>query len=433
MQFLKEEGYDVRIISGVFHNYFPIQCTTKQFYMNEFTPCSMRLWDMLSNMLDQERKTLYVVHFMESHHPYLSSKLSDNNYMEKQERYRLARLEVDEQLAFYDAFLHEEAYWIYMSDHGQTSTNRFHVLFNIYHKKLEPRKIRGMFSLLDFNIVLKQLVTDGSIKEQEFIKEYVAIGQLDRYSLWDIERKIGKKTELTTNDFGCTGIIDKDYIYLRYSIGKEWLQKWDNMPLCNPLLFFDCESDICEPELLPYYRKLAGEYPTDIIENEKFRYSKYLYALYYNILKNGTWGKRLDIINSLLAPYPENSVAIRLGGYHSAVLYHILSKENKRKIWGFIDNSDKCVCSKLYLPIVRSVQIDELKNIGVKALMLSSYSRLNVLREESQLWGEEIDILDVYDCLKKNGIECKEEFYKVKGTDEDYDVGFPFDNIKKEE
>lgn len=431
MQLLRENEFDIKIISGVFRNYFPIQCTSSQFYMNEFEPCSMRMWDMLSNMLKQEKKTLYLVHCMDSHFPFLSCKMSDDNYMNKQELYRLARLELDEQLAFYDAFLHEEAYRIYMSDHGQTSNARFHILFNIYHKTLEPKKIGELFSLLDFYTVLKQLIIDGSIVEQEFVKEYVEIGQMDRYSIPDIAKIFREKSVLTTNDFGFKGIIDKEYIYLRYSIKKEWLQKWDNMPLCNPLLFFDCENDVCEPKLLQHYRKLVGEYPTDIIESEKFRYSKYLYDLYYNIKKNNDLGHRIAIINRLFSLYSENSIGVRGGGYHSAVLYHILSEENRRKIWGFIDNNNKCICSRFHLPIVQTTQTNELKNVGVKAIVLSSYDWLDSFREESKTWSEDIDILDIYESFEKNGIVCKTNFYQALGTDEDYNVGFPFEEVKQ--
>lgn len=428
VRLLRENGYDIKVISGTLDKYFPAQCTSDQYYQI-YDPASMKLWDMLSNMLKQEEKTLYIVHCLEAHYPYLSCKMEDNNYMEETERYKLSRQELDEQLAFYDVFLHEEAYRIYMSDHGQSF--EYHVLFNIYHKTLEPRKIDGMFSYLDFYVVLKQIVTAGSIEEAEFVKEYVEIGFLDYYNARDIGRVFREKTEFPSHYFGYTGIIGKEYIYLRYSIGKEWLRKRNDILLGIPSLFYDCESDICEPGLLPYYRELAGEYPVDIIEDDKFRFTRYLYALYYNIMKHNDISKRVDILNGLLNPYPENSVGIRMGGVHSMRLYYLLSKENKRKIWGFIDNSDECICSNLHLPIIRPTQIEELTNIGVKAILLSSYVNLDMIRTESALWGKSLDVLDIYDYLEKNGIICKKNFYAVEVTDEDYDIGLPFDDGMK--
>lgn len=55
----------------------------------------------------------------------------------------------------------------------------------------------------------------------------------------------------------------------------------------------------------------------------------------------------------------------------------------------------------------------------------------NTFKEESEKLPIDIDALDIYDCFTENGIECTEEFYKVRGTNEDYDVGFPFDEVKR--
>lgn len=108
------------------------------------------------------------------------------------------------------------------------------------------------------------------------------------------------------------------------------------------------------------------------------------------------------------------------------MLYYILSEENKRKIWGFIDNNGKCLCQKLNLPVIRSDQKEYLKESGVKAVLLSSHVFLNVLREEAEEWRKNFDVLDVYGCLERNGMRCGDSFWIVKGNDEDYDVDFPF-------
>lgn len=68
---------------------------------------------------------------------------------------------------------------------------------------------------------------------------------------------------------------------------------------------------------------------------------------------------------------------------------------------------------------------------GVKAILLSSYNNLDMLRKEAEVRPEGIDILDMYEAFDKQGIRCQEDFYKMRGTDEDYDIGFPFDEVKK--
>ncbi len=431
IKFLEEEGYNVRIVSGYFWDKFPCQYIAERFYMDWYNPASMMLWDMLGDMLLQERKTLYVVHAMDAHAPYLNNHINDINVFERKERYRLARIKLDEQLEFYESFLNNKVIRIYMSDHGQADVVQqylnFHVIFSIYKRTWTPGRINGFFSLLDFGKILKQVVMYDDIKEEEFIKEYVEIGRMDRYNHRYIGKIIKDKKGLSTTHFGYTGIIDKEYIYIRYKMGKEWLQKRENIPMCNPLLVYDCDADVCEPALLPKYRSLAGVYPREIDLDEQFKATGYLYAAYDNILKHNDMDRRAAIINGLLADYPEHSVAIRLGGYHSAMLYYILSKENKKRIWGFIDNSEGCLCSKLHMPIIAADSVEELKKAGIKAILLSSYINLDFLRREAENWYGNMDVLDLYDCLDKNGIRCTDNFWVIKGASEDYDVGFPFD------
>lgn len=427
LRFLKKQGYGIKIISGGLSRYFPHSCRSKQFYMDAFEAASVKLWDMLSNMLLEEKKTFYLVHALEAHSPFLNSEMEDGSNVSQEERCRTAERELDKQLAFYDEFLGGEHFRVYMSDHGKGSCQKFHVLFNIYQEKLHPRKIRSMFSLLDFHKVLEQIVAEGCITEEKLTREYVEIGNLDRYAKSEAENILRRRRVLEERDFGCKGIIDKEYVYLRNTLGKEQLFRRDDMPLCDPLLFYDC--NVYEPQLLEKYRELSGEYPKNMHTAEKFKYSGYLYRLYDNLKKrSGHVEKCVEIINKMLEKYEENSVAVRVGGYHSLVLYHILSKENKRKIWGFIDRSDKCQCEKLGLPVIGPERVERLKDAGgIKAILLSSYDIVKILRQEAKAYPAGMDILDIYDTFEKNGIRCDTNFYNVLGRDEDYKVGFPFE------
>lgn len=430
IQLLDKYGYDIKIISGMLDVYFPYSQISEQFYLDVFEPCSMKLWDMLSNMLCQKKKTFYLIHAMEAHYPYLSTKMSDDNYQEKNEKYRLARVELDEQLAFYNSFVDKNNFRIYLSDHGKEALRKFHVLFAVYQDALDPKRIKKMFSLLDFYKVLEQLVEEGNISGEKLVREYVEIGNLDRYDKNDIQNIIRRRRPLEERDFGCKGIIDKEYIYLRNTIGKEQLFRRNNVPLCDPLLFYDC--DVYVPELLEKYRNLTEEYPKSMQNTEKFRYSKYLYRLYNNLKNRGDHvPKCVSIINEMLETYKESSVAMRVGGYHSLVLYHVLSNENKKKIWGFIDKSSYCQGSRFGLPVAGIECVGELRSKGVKAILLSSYDILEILRKETLDWPADIDVLDIYDTFEKSGIVCKTNFYNVLGTDEDYDVGFPFEEVER--
>ena len=430
IQFLEEQGYDIKIISGYFEDYFPIQYQSKQLILGAFEAASVKLWEMISGMLQQKQKTLWVVHLLDAHEPELSCKMNDNNYKNNQIRYKLAKQEVDEQLNFYDDFVNERTFKIYMSDHGNKTMDRYHILFNVYHNEWKPRKIESFFSLLDFKKVLEQIIVNDNIQEKEFGREYVEIGNCDRYNADYIKKIMQGEIPLNQFLFGYKGVIDKEYIYICYQTGKEWLHKRAETFLCEPILFYDGMHDICEPELLPKYRRLTGgEYPKDIIEDEQFRYSRYLYVLYDNILEHNNMHERIDTINQMLCSYPSESVAIRMGGVASSKLYYVLSEENKKKIWGFIDNAEDCLCSKLCLPVVHSDEIADLHKYGVKAILLPSYTYLEVMRKEAERWPVGIDVLDIYEVFNRKGVKCQGEFYSMWGTDKDYDVGFPFDEI----
>lgn len=430
IQFLEEQGYDIKICSGIFNDDFPFEYLSNGFYSDIYAPASLVLWDMICSMMKEKKKTFYLAHIMDTHDPYLCGGICHDIFGKQfnlVDQYGMARQETDKLLAFYDTFINQDAFRIYMSDHGKNPQgNRFHALFNVYHRTIKPRKIEGMFSLLDFSIVLRQIVTDSTIRESEFIKEYVEIACMDRYSRADIERIMRRKQDLSQYAFGAKGVVDKEYIYLHYNTGKEWLQRRDNIPIGNPLLFYDCADDICDVKLLPQYRKLVGEYPADVIEDEKFKYSKYLYILYDNLLKRNNMAERINWINAMLEDYPNRSVAIRMGGNHSVALYYVLSEESKKKIWGFIDNQKECLCSAFQLPIADTDAVEELEKGGVKAIVLSSYISLEALKEEAKTRYANMDIIDIYDSFKNNDIWCRGCFYEIQGNDSDYDIGFPY-------
>lgn len=433
IQFLEGEGYGIRAFTGYFTDVFPQKYLSDYFYVDQYETISMKMWDMLSDMLREERKMLWIIHGMEPHPPGLNAKLNDSNYADAGERYRLVRQEVDEQLGFYDTMMNENAFHIYMSDHGQNAgtvhTNRklrFHILFNVYHRTLKPKRIEGFFSLLDFGSVLRQIILEGRIREEEFVKEYVEIGYMDLYSYGGVNSVFRRKVPLSMACFGYKGIVDREYVYIHYRTGKEWLQRRDNLPADNPQLFYDFASDVCEPSLLPYYRKLAGGFPEGIKTDDKFKYSRCLYAVYHNIIAHNHVSECARLLNQMLEKYSEGCVALRMGGLHSKMLYSCLSVENKKKIWGFVDNNQECICSSFGLPVVSPKQFIDLDRMGMQAVLLSSYDHLEALKAETANYPVNVKVLDIYDYFKSYGIPCDGNFWEIKVTDEDFDVGFPF-------
>lgn len=430
IQYLEKKGYNLKIFSSYLDN-VPWKFLSDEKYIYPYETFSEKLWGMISHTLSHKPgKTLYIIHAMDAHEPFMNSMIKDDNYKVMNERYRLSRYEIDRQLDFYNAITGENPFRIYMSDHGRKQDTihdkgklRFHMLFNIYHQNLQPKRITGLFSILDFGMIIKQIIEKEEINEIEFNRDYVEIGQLDWYNRQLIEEICRNKIGLPILCFGYKGVVDQEYIYVRYKFGKEWLQRRDALP-DNPQLFYDCDTDICDVSLLPHYRKLVSKYPESMEQDEQLQYSKYLYKIYQNILSHNDIAKRVKVINQILSQYTDRSVGIRMGGKHSEMLYECLTEENRQKIWGFIDNNQECICSRFHLPVIKPERLN--KERSIKAVLLSSFEYLDMLRTESSVYRTDMTVLDLYRCYEENGIICTGNFWEPYILDEDYDVGFPF-------
>lgn len=386
-----------------------------------YAPSSEMLWDMWRNLLLEKQKLFLLVHLMiETHYPHLSVKMS---YTKTKDNYRQGRLEMDRQMRYYLSPVNRSVVKIFMSDHGQWSNiKNTHVNLIVTLQGAAHKEIAGMFSLVDFFELMKQIVEKHAIDERELTREYVKLQVLDFYNpKWLKDIIIGKK-RLELGLFGYRGIADQKYIYQHYNMGKEVLVEREKI-LYEPHIQPEAD-EVCDKSLLPYYRKLAGENPKGFYEDEKFKYTKYQYKLYDNFVqcKNLTLG----LLNQLVEKFPDNSVAIRPGGEHSMEVFFWLSAENKKKIYGFIDNSPECSCSKL--PDVKIIPYDEaFSHKEIKAVILSSYVNLSMLKEEAQNYPENIQVLDIYDYFEQNGCKLEHDFFDACMDEEGYEVGFPID------
>lgn len=423
IRFLDENGYEIKIISG-YMRWFDYG---KQSYKRHelYAPCSVVMWDLLQNLMNQSKKTFYIVHsLVEGHHPFLSSRMTEESIKDDTIRFVLGRQELDEQLGFYDNFLCDEAYRIYMSDHGHHDfATRYHVIFAIYNKYIESKRIKGLFSLLDFSKVIEQMVEKNEIDEEEFGREYVEIQGIDWYNPKLIATLIKEKRIPDLHFMGYKGLITEKEIYIKFKTGHEWYAERENI-IYEPVAW-NCINNIYNKTKLVELRRIVGEYPADIDADERFKYSKYIYKLFDKY--NQYMEFYMTVICEELHKYSEKSVAIRMGGNHSAELYAKLPEEYKEKIVCFIDGNKKCVCEKYGLPIL---SLQEINDEHIQAIVLSSFEHLEELREEAKIYPGGMDIVDIYKALEKKGIYCNNNFYMdIKMRDEDYDVGFPFEEL----
>ena len=426
LRFLSYKGYDFRCISG----YMPCFEVSKvsNNHHSVFDSSSQIIWDVLENMIDNSNSMVILAHILsETHSPNLTIELNDRVIEDMKVRRELAKKELDVQLEYYDDFFNENTYRIYMSDHGDNQiSTKFHIHWNVYNKNIVPRKVKGLISTLDLSKVLENIIEDKDIEDEIVYEDYIELQDLDRYGKHLIGDMIKKHEPPNILVFGYNGVVTQKYMYLKYRNGNEWLAERGNVKYEPSLMGFANEANIIIDEsLLAELRNKAGIFFEDEEIREKCKYSAYLYKLYDNYLRRCK--ENMNIIYEVMKNYPKGTIALRMGGEHSAELYSRLEDEYKEKIGYIIDNNKECMCKKYGVPILT---LEEAIHMNIKAIVLSSYMHIDMLRNEASAYPSDIAIIDIYNELEKRGICCKNNFYvDVQMTDEDYDVGFPFEDL----
>lgn len=417
---LRKRGYTVKIISGylsIFERKL-MSCNYHELY----TPCSAIFWDILCNLFAFEEPMFILAHcLIESHAPHLTTFMENTDVLNWPLRMHKGHMELDQQMEYYMGFLGEETTRIFMSDHGQPNVReQFHTYFIINSKMISHRSAEELFSYVDFSKLLRHILDGGTLEKPLFDRKYAEVQMLDRYNFNVVGDIIQKKDLVRIEYFGYFGIITKEYLYLKYHIGKEFLTRWDSFQ-GEPHLLYRAH-DICDDSLLPHFRELVGNRSIDVNANEKFKYTRFLYKVYRNFVRR--YNEVFDEVNGLFCNYPEYSVALRMGGEHSMELFYILTASQKKKIGYIVDQNADCRCRSLGIPVI---SLQDLTPGKVKAVVLSSFDYIEELRAEAKCYPKDIDVIDLYKSLEARGILCDNNFYAVNYMkDKDYDVGFPF-------
>lgn len=413
--YLTENSYHVKIISKYFIKHFA-ENNKLEFYDS----ASINFWAILDYLMSIDEKCFILAHaLIETHTPYLSFKMCSFNNNEEMADW--GKQELDEQLEFYSSFLGRNVMRIFMSDHGWQGGDflaSHHIHLDAYHSAIKPRKIDGMFSVLDFYPLIRQLIEKKEVDSETFQREFIPIENLDRYNRTDIEAIFKSRQMDLIHSFGYLGVISKDELYVRFSVGNEYQHNRNNSNW-RPLLYL--KNGIENDKNLEILRQEAGVYPLGILEEDKFKYSRYLHKLYEAYcIKSQKFMEALNTyLSAILLNYEDDSVTIRTGGSHSYYLYAILSEDNQRKIGGFIDYDTKCLCQAYGKKIISRVsQVDE----KVKLVILSSYLHRDKLKEETEEYPKHVKAIDIYDVFEKMGCHFKGAFFEEMGLqEEDYD------------
>lgn len=405
LESLKEEGYDFRVIGG-YWNCFRKQNMTSV-YHHAYTPASALFWDLLCNLMKHDSPTVYFVHLLaETHDPYLSWMMTphDINRLHEISRKKAACASLDKQFRFYIPYLPSSGYEIYMTDHGSAppvSVSLFHVLTTVVGDGISPRHVQGMSSYLDFHGLILQLIQNGSVDEELFWRDHVEVEGLDVYSPTVTEWILDKKCPMTAELFGYSGVVDQEYLYLRFTDGRElFVPRTENR--AGPNLF---DSVIYNPSRIEKYRRRCKSYSINDLTpslQAKMRNSAYILDLLEK--SRPVNDRKMLIMNTLLESYPDKSILLRMGGADAVQIYENLSPSAKEKIAGFWDQDPECIAAcRTCLPVYTSS--NEIPK-GISTILLSSLKHLLFLRKESEAYRGRWGVIDPYRYLEEHGIYC---------------------------
>ncbi len=413
---IEAHGYDIHVLGGIFVEIFePENCDNTIRY---YDVCAEVLWKMLAHMTrDEGRKCVYM--------PKVSIEIHTPAYSVRKDKFDSGNIpdpqleEVDAQLRFYDGLLGDGVKRIYMSDHGYSwmhTVNRPHIVFQVYCPEWSGRETDKIFSLLDFDKILHQMMEGEEIEDSLWDREFAPLQSVDIYNK-DFLAYVFQNKSGVEDYMAYKGMVMKEKCYIYYKSGAEVLVSLSDMAKDIPIALHADRSER-ERQECEKFRKIVGEFPKELETDEKFKYSRYMSLASENV--NKTVEKLMSLLNDKFAEYPDNSIALRMGGNHSYHLYAMLSAGNKKKICGIIDRNADCVCGRAGLPVVSDV--NDLEN-RPEAIVLSSYLNLNMLKEEARQQYASWEVIDIYEYMREHGYDLNTNFWC--GIDSDWDVGFP--------
>ena len=414
-----------------FYTYIQMQDSLRgRLCQNMYTSFTEVCWNMVHDLLKSKGKMFAVCHeFPHTHPSFISYGLCGKEYVYVKEFPRIlsereirvrdgqilkSRKYTDDVLYMYSALLPDSACKIYMSDHGHTELDKYHAIFRIVQKNIVPEKIEGIFSYLNFDRLIYKIIGNdyaGINNCADIIEEAAQIQDVDYYNKSYMQMYFQRLSQnpLLNLDwcFGYKGVINRQYTYIRYNDGRE--RYYNNNFHGKPIM----------EENINCLRTLCTEYPQDIVNEEKFKYSRNAYATVCNYWqRKGEWErkKRQEIVALFDAIPDGGSIVVRGGGRHTWELWFALKQKQQEKIAYVIDSDKRCMAARLGLKII---SVEDITQNMADMILVSSYRYELEWMEELKKNIKHIPIIGLYDYLERKGIKCKMEFYKKEYAEAD--------------
>ena len=393
---------------------------------NRQTPLSEMCWDVLCDMVYNSVPICSIIHEVDhTHSPYISFGLTQARYAYSENPGRILDADemkirqtqkiescvyTDKVLKLYNEIIPLQTLKIFMSDHGHTETGQWHTIFRIVQEDIQPLKIKKIFSYINFEKLVLMLVDKN--KDMDFdliLTEYAYIQDIDTYSKQYLKAVLLNNIKSLSNVvvFGYKGIITETDQYIRYNDGSV---QYMNTNASGKKLTRERER---------YLGSLVSAYPKDLIEDNKFKYSKYVYQTFANYYKrNGTYeNKKRCLVKKLFDDFSEKDVvAVRGGGTHTLGMWFALDWKQREKIHYIIDKDKECAASHLGVEIISPELLSQKK---IDQIVISSFDYEKDWYEELKNTAEGIKIIGLYKYLGDCGIWCDRSYYHEEITYED--------------
>ena len=393
---------------------------------NGHATLSEMCWNVLCDLVDNSAPICSIIHeVVHTHPPYISFGLTQSLYAYIEVPWRIpdtnemkirqiqnveSCVYTDKVLKFYNEIIPSQTLKIFMSDHGHSVLDRWHTIFRIVQKDIRTLKIKKIFSYINFEKLVLMLVDNK--KEIDFdaiLTDYAYIQDIDVYNKKYLKIILNSNIKLLTKQFflGYKGIITETDQYIRYNDGSV---QYMNRNASGKKLTKEREL---------YLSSLVSEYPKNLIEDNKFKYSRYVYQTFSNYYRrNGMYeNKKRYLVKKLFDDFSEQDVvAIRGGGLHTLGMWFALDWEQREKIRYIIDKNKECQASLLGVEIISPELLSQKK---IDQIVISSFDYEKDWYEELKNIVEGIKIIGLYKYLGDCGIWCDRSYYHEEITYED--------------
>lgn len=253
-------------------------------YDTKWSSSIQKQWDAIAYLCENQEPACILIHTLrETHEPFVSGRGETCNWYgstrkdweleEMRKQSQEADMYISEQLDFYSNLYGKKSICVYMSDHGRVANSpmdetKIHTMLFITGEEIEKKKIRDMFSLVDFSKIIEKLVK-GEQSWSDLARDYVEIENLDAYDSALIKCVIEGRVP-REEMCQCRGVVTERDSFFRYADGNKYYFA-DKCSKVNSIDKMEYQSRICE------LSKLCGTEFVDIYISDKFKYSKQLY------------------------------------------------------------------------------------------------------------------------------------------------------------